>query len=100
MGSKLSDIETLNKKVIRFEVTEGSADNVIDIDGRRVNANVYKYRKIWFESKKKEYLLCVTSKKDAVQGKLTLFSDKLQTIANFNHISAINLENLRDLIQI
>lgn len=44
--------------------------------------------------------MCVTSKKDSSQGKLTLFSDKLQTIANFNQLPPINIENLRDIIQI
>ena len=48
LSSKLSDITTLNKKVVKFEATEGFAENIIDIDGRRVNANVNKFKKIWF----------------------------------------------------
>ena len=47
LNAKLCDIDTINKKVVKFEVNDGEEGNVIEIDGKRVEANVHKYKKIW-----------------------------------------------------
>ena len=48
LNAKLCDIDTLNKKIVKFEANDGEESNVIEIDGKRVEANVLKYKKIWF----------------------------------------------------
>ena len=48
LNTKLCDIDTLNKKIVKFEANDGEESNVIEIDGKRVEANVLKYKKIWF----------------------------------------------------
>jgi hypothetical protein len=44
--------------------------------------------------------LCLTCDSNQRNGKLVLFSDKLQTISSFGHLPPINIETLRQLVQI
>lgn len=44
---------------------------------------VLAYSKIWFEEKKREYLLCLTKEKGDLQ--FTLMNDKLQAIFCFKN---------------
>lgn len=53
-----------------------------------------------FESKRREYLLCLSCKIGTEEGYLSLYSDKLQKIASFNHLSPISITNFKDIVQI
>jgi hypothetical protein len=84
---RLLCLDTVNKKILKCEdqlrqqVPESGF--MLDIEGRKADPVVLAYCKVWFESKRREYLLCLGSHQSKTQ--FYLFNDKLQTIAVFSH---------------
>ena len=61
---RLLALDTINRKLLKCEATphEEQTHNGfrLDIEGKKAEGLVLAYSKIWFESKRREYLLCLT----------------------------------------
>lgn len=87
LNNRLLSLDTINKKILKCQdqnkEKEVGGNYYFQVEGKKSPLPVLAYSKIWFEEKKREYLLCLTKEKGDLQ--FTLMNDKLQAIFCFKN---------------
>lgn len=91
---RLTGLDIVNKKLLKCEVPHQEGQQLggylLDIEGKKAEPIIYAYSRVWFESKRRDYLLCLGNHQGKTQ--FYIFNDRLQTVALFPHPSAAAIE--------